>query len=127
MNESVSGSVDAIVVGSGFGGAVSACRLAASGRRVLVLERGPRRTVDQFPRLSTSPVQDWLWNSTWNGFFDLRMFSRMATVTSSGVGGGSHAYANVHIRAPERTFREGWPAGMSAKTLAPYYERVERM
>jgi cholesterol oxidase len=117
---------DAIVVGSGFGGAVTACRLAQSGRRVLVLERGPRRSGDQFPRFPRSGVAEWLWTSRWNGFWDFRPFRRMSTLTSSGVGGGSHAYANVHLRAPAASFREGWPQGMGPETLAPYYHTVER-
>lgn len=117
---------DAIVIGSGFGGAIAACRLAESGRKVLILERGPRRKPEQFPRLGAG-LSSWLWNSRWDGFFDLRMFRRIATLTSSGVGGGSHIYANVHLRAPERSFREGWPAGMGPAVLAPYYERAETM
>jgi cholesterol oxidase len=127
MNPSSTRAVDAVVIGSGFGGAVSACRLAESGRRVLVLERGPRRTAEEFPRLGRSGPADWLWTSRWNGFFDLRVFPRILSLTSSGVGGGSHAYANVHLRAPQRSFREGWPTGIGAETLAPYYDRVERM
>lgn len=120
-------SYDAIVVGSGFGGAVSACRLAESGRRVLVLERGRRRKGEQFPRFATASLSDWFWSSQNNGLFDLRIFSRIATLSSSGVGGGSHIYANVHIRAPERSFREGWPTGIHDRELAPYYAHVERM
>src|SRR5207253_1084126 len=73
---------DAVVIGSGFGGSVSALRLAESGRRVLVLERGPRRSGDQFPRLGKAGIRDWLWTSRWNGFFDLRVFGRIATLTS---------------------------------------------
>jgi cholesterol oxidase len=120
-------SPDAIVIGSGFGGAVSACRLAESGRRVLVLERGPHRKGDDFPRLPDSGPSGWLWNSRWNGLFDFRIFGRIATLSSSGLGGGSHVYANVLIRAPEISFREGWPAGFCADTLAPHYARVEQM
>lgn len=118
---------DAIVIGSGFGGSVVACRLAQGGRRVLVLERGPERRPEQFPRLGKAGVQEWLWTSQWNGFFDLRVFRRIATLTSSGVGGGSHAYANVQLRAPAQSFAEGWPEGFGPETLAPYYERAERM
>jgi cholesterol oxidase len=119
-------SSDVIVIGSGFGGAVTACRLAATGKRVVIFERGPARTGEEFPRLGARPSK-WLWTSRWDGFFDFRMFKRIATLTASGVGGGSHTYANVHIRAPERSFRAGWPTGLGPEVLAPYYERAERM
>ena len=127
MEGGTTASVDAIVIGSGFGGSISACRLAESGRRVLVLERGPRRSGEQFPRYPRSNIKEWLWTSNWNGFWDFRTFPDIFTLTSSGVGGGSHAYANVHLRAPQESFREGWPGGMGPDTLAPYYERVEKM
>ena len=118
---------DTIVIGSGFGGAIAACRLAEAGQQVLILERGPERQGSDFPRIGKAGVQEWLWTSRWNGFFDLRVFRRIATLSSSGVGGGSHAYANVHIRAPEQTFSEGWPQGFGPQSLSPYYERVEHM
>ena len=46
---------DVIIIGSGFGGAVTACRLAEAGARVLVLERGRRWTPDNFPRKPDDP------------------------------------------------------------------------
>ena len=50
---------DAIVIGSGFGGAIAACRLAEAGYRVLVLERGRRWRPDEFPRKLGDP---WRWD-----------------------------------------------------------------
>ena len=50
---------DAIIIGSGFGGAVAALRLAEGGYRVLVLERGRRWRREEYPSISRS---DWLWN-----------------------------------------------------------------
>ena len=69
----MSGPFDVIVVGSGFGGAVVACRLAEAGARVLVLERGRRWTREHYPR---QPGDPWLYSHTrpdkHNGWLDLR-------------------------------------------------------
>ena len=50
---------DVVVIGSGFGGAVTACRLAEQGRKVLILERGRRWEVDDYPR---GLADDWIWD-----------------------------------------------------------------
>ncbi|PMY01145.1 GMC family oxidoreductase, partial [Pseudomonas sp. GW460-13] len=67
---------DVVVIGSGFGGAVSACRLAQAGRKVLVLERGRRWSPATYPRDESDP---WLWNqeraNRFNGWADIRTFS----------------------------------------------------
>ncbi|MEJ7824245.1 MAG: NAD(P)-binding protein [Solirubrobacteraceae bacterium] len=93
-------SYDAVVVGSGFGGGITACRLAERGWRVCVLERGRR----------FSP----------GGFFDLRIMRDVAVMTGAGVGGGSLVYANVQLRAPDDVFEDpAWPAAIDATTLRP--------
>ena len=70
---------DVIVIGSGFGGAITACRLAQSGYNTLVLERGRRWDKSNFPR---EPEDAWLWDhdrpESNNGWLDLRMFPGMA-------------------------------------------------
>ena len=69
---------DVIVIGSGFGGAVTACRLAEAGRRVLVLERGREWKREDYPR---SPDDAWLWDdddpAKCNGWIDFRYFGDM--------------------------------------------------
>src|SRR5215217_3622033 len=91
---------DAIVVGSGFGGAVTACRLAEAGKRVLILERGRRWTPAEYPR---APGDDWIWDQARperaNGWLDLRWFRRMGVAQGAGVGGGSLIFANVVVDA----------------------------
>ncbi len=119
---------DAIVIGSGFGGAVSACRLAEHGMKVLVLERGRRWTPETYPR---TPGDPWLWDQDKphkkNGWADLRTFSDMWVAAGAGVGGGSLIYANVSVEAKPDAFTRGWPPGISYDVLKPYYERVGAM
>jgi cholesterol oxidase len=119
---------DVIVIGSGFGGAVAACRLAERGDRVLVLERGRRWTTDTYPR---EPGDPWIWDQNRpelrNGWLDFRCFDRMAVAQGAAVGGGSLIYANVSVDAPPQVFEAGWPDGMGFAELRPHYDRVAEM
>ena len=119
---------DVIVVGSGFGGAVLSCRLAAAGRRVLVLERGRRWHPGNFPRLPEDP---WLWDVrnpvARHGWFDFRVFPNMSVVQGAGVGGGSLVYANISVDAKPDTFERGFPPEIRFGTLGPHYAEVGRM
>ncbi|MBY5967544.1 GMC oxidoreductase [Halomonas denitrificans] len=121
-------SYDAIVVGSGFGGAVAACRLVEAGQRVLVLERGRRWEREDFPR---GPDDDWCFDVEEprgrHGWLDLRFFPRMAVAQGAGVGGGSLVYANVSVPAQPFAFDSGWPEAISYSDLAPYQQRVGQM
>jgi cholesterol oxidase len=119
---------DAIVVGSGFGGAVTAGRLASTGYKVLVLERGRRWTVDTFPRAANDP---WIWDQRQplrcNGWFDFRIFPHMTVVQGAGVGGGSLVYANISVDAKPDTFNAGWPPEITFRELEPHYKAVGAM
>lgn len=121
-------SYDVIVIGSGFGGAVSACRLAEKKLSVLVLERGRRWKPEEYPRSLEDP---WIWDNghphRLNGWIDFRCFRKMAVVQGAGVGGGSLIYANICIDAPEMVFDEGWPPEITFAALRPYYDRVAEM
>src|SRR5271168_3392738 len=90
---------DAIVIGSGFGGSVAACRLAQAGFSVGVFERGRSYETNSFPRNWNDPTDGWLW-SEGQGLFDVKPFEEMTVVQCAGLGGGSLIYANVHLRAP---------------------------
>jgi len=119
-------SYDAIVIGTGFGGSVAACRLAQAGLKTGVLERGRRYDTNPFPRDWNDPAKGWLWQ-VGQGLFDVRPFQEMTVVQSAGLGGGSLIYANVHLRAPEAVFERGWPAGYNRAALDPYYDLVAYM
>jgi len=119
---------DVIVVGSGFGGAVTAARLAEGGARVLVLERGRRWTKDQYPRKSTDA---WVYHpgrpQKQNGWLDLRFFRGMIVIQGAGVGGGSLCYSSVVMEANPELFEDGWPEEINYQELRPYYDKIGRM
>lgn len=117
---------DAVVVGSGFGGGVAACRLAEAGKRVCVLERGRRFGREDFADVP-SEASEMLWHEKLNpeGLFDVRMMSDVSVITAAGVGGGSLVYANVQLRAPAEVFEENWPAAIDRDRLDPWYDLTE--
>lgn len=119
---------DVIIIGSGFGGAVTACRLAEKGLSVLVLERGRRWEPAHYPRAVND---DWIWDEQqpqfMNGWLDLRLFPGMAVAQGAGVGGGSLIYANVSVDAKPQCFDAGWPPEITFDELKTYYDRVGRM
>src|SRR6516162_8672170 len=79
---------DVVVIGSGFGGAINACRLSQAGRSVCILERGKRWGKKDFPR-TTGQVAHSFWNYKDLGLLDYRAFENIDVIQASGVGGGS--------------------------------------
>jgi cholesterol oxidase len=122
----LSGGFDAIVVGSGFGGAVAGARLAQAGLRVAILERGRRWPRGSFPRDSSDLKAGWLWQ-VGGGLFDLRWLDRMLSVQAAGWGGGSLIYANVFPRPSDETFRPHWPVSYSRISLDRYFNLAAYM
>src|SRR6266851_3905772 len=127
---------DAVVVGSGFGGSVAACRLAKAGLSVILLERGKAYPPDSFPRTPAEMSQAfWDPGAGLYGMFDVWRFTGCDSVVSSGLGGGSLIYANVLLRKDEHWFVqddplphggfESWP--VTRADLDPHYDEVERM
>jgi choline dehydrogenase-like flavoprotein len=123
---------EAIVIGSGFGGAVAACRLAQDGYRVLVLERGRRYEAGDFPALPAEPgllpdVKRWSWPLD-HGLWDVVDLEEVVSVQAAGYGGGSLVYANVHLRPPRAVFDDRWPrAYRGRKLLDPYFDLAATM
>jgi cholesterol oxidase len=119
---------DVIIIGSGFGGAVTACRLAEQGMKVLVLERGRRWEHTRYPRDVGDP---WIFNHLRpeheNGWLDLRIYKHMMIAQGAGVGGGSLIYANISVEAKKELFNQGWPSEITYDELKPYYDRVGKM
>jgi cholesterol oxidase len=126
---------EAAVIGSGFGGAISACRLAKRWPGgVVVLERGKRYPMGSFPRTPHAFARNF-WNlprerrkrrgalakQELHGLFDLRHYKGMDAVLCAGLGGGSLIYANVFMEPPEQVFDNRWPATVKKSQLAPYY------
>lgn len=121
---------DYVVVGSGFGGGVSAMRLAEKGYRVLVLERGKRFEDKDFPR-SNWNVRKFLWLPFLRcfGIQQISLLNGVMVLRWSGVGGGSIAYANVLEIPDDRLFAApAWRHLADWKSvLMPHYRTAQRM
>lgn len=114
---------DVLVIGSGFGGAIAAYHLAAGGARVVVLERGPWLSSDEFEH-------DFKFGS-YSRVFDFVIGDGMSLLGGNCVGGGSVVYFAAMPRAPRFTFerrgslgRRLWPASLTRDALEPWYDRV---
>jgi cholesterol oxidase len=122
---------DYLVIGSGFGGAVSALRLAEKGYRVIVLEQGRRIGPDEI-EASRRSLRKFVWQPAlgMHGFFWQRFFRHVGIVGACGVGGGSLVFGGVLLE-PKAAFY-GDPAwaelGVDWQAeLEPHYETAKRM
>ncbi len=126
-----------VVVGSGFGGAVSAYRLAPTRTRtwcVLVLERGQPYPPGSFPR-TPRQMREAFWDpgTGKHGLYEYWRFKDLDMMCASGLGGGSLIYSNVMIPKDRGTFvkedladggRESWP--FDREELEPHYDARAR-
>jgi cholesterol oxidase len=121
---------DWLVIGSGFGGSVSALRLSEKGYSVGVLECGRRFGDDDFPR-TTWDLRRYFWAPRlgMRGIFRLSIFKDVTIASGTGVGGGSLGYANTLYRARRRFYEDPqWSELADWETaLAPHYGEAERM
>ena len=104
---------DYIIIGSGFGGSVSALRLAEKGYSVAVIEMGRRFTPKNMPK-STWNLRDWLWLplAGFKGFFGMRFFKHVVVLHGNALGGGSITYANTLLEPPSHIWNQGSWAGL---------------
>ncbi|MGP4003132.1 GMC family oxidoreductase N-terminal domain-containing protein [Streptomyces sp. 8N706] len=121
---------DVIVVGSGFGGSVSALRLTEKGYRVAVLEAGRRFTRETLPRNSWD-LRNFLWAPALGlyGIQRIHLLNNVMILAGAGVGGGSLNYANT-LYVPPRAFFEDRQWGHITdwqEELTPYYDQAQRM
>jgi cholesterol oxidase len=121
---------DWIIIGSGFGGSVSALRLAERGYDVELLECGRRYADDQFAS-STWDLRRYFWAPKLGlkGIFRLSIFKDLSVVSGCGVGGGSLGYANTLYRARPAFYGDARWAELDdwERVLAPHYDTAERM
>lgn len=121
---------DYIIIGSGFGGSVSAMRLAEKGYSVLVIEKGKRYNNQDFPKTNWR-VGKFLWApfAKLFGIMKLTFFKDVFILSGVGVGGGSLVYANTHMEPPDRFFERGpWAKfGNWKKALRPFYDKARFM
>lgn len=121
---------DVVIIGSGFGGSVSAMRLTEKGYRVAVLEAGKRWTTSDFPKTNWNS-----WKSLWFPRLGMRGIQRISllpdimVLSGAGVGGGSLVYANTLYEPPEPFYTDDqWGDITDWKAeLAPHYVTARHM
>lgn len=120
---------DFIVIGSGFGGSVSALRLTEKGYKVAVLERGKRWHKEDFPTTNWN-VKKYLWlpSLAMYGYQNLTILKHVGILHGTGVGGGSLVYANNLLVPSDEVFKmPEWGIDDCKATLQPHYAEARRM
>jgi cholesterol oxidase len=121
---------DYVIIGSGFGGSVSAMRLTEKGYSVLVLEKGKRFEDKDFAK------SNWqYWKYVWlpalraHGILQISILKGVMVLHGAGVGGGSLGYANVLEVPTNETFATpAWSQNIKwGDVLRPHYETAKRM
>lgn len=121
---------DVAIVGSGFGGSVSALRLSEKGYNVAVLEMGRRWTPENIPK-SNWNVAKYIWRPMigLKGFFNMRPFKHAMIIHGNAVGGGSITYAQTLLVPPQQIWAEGSWAGLDdwSNVMPAHYQTAQRM
>lgn len=120
---------DYIVIGSGFGGSVSALRLSEKGYSVAVIEKGKRWHKEDFPKTNWNTRKYmWLPQLGCYGYQMLTQLKHVLIFHGGGVGGGSLVYANQLLVPPDEVFeRPEWVISNCKETMMPHYHEARRM
>lgn len=121
---------DFIIIGSGFGGSVSALRLSEKGYSVLVLEQGKRWKPDDFPKTNWN-LRKFIWmpRLLLHGFQQITLLRDVLVFHGAGVGGGSLVYANTLLVPPDAFFKDPKWADLAdwKSVLEPHYATAKKM
>lgn len=115
--EQIKPSYTVVVIGSGYGGAIAASRLARAGQSVCVLERGRELQPGEYPNTLPEAMEHMQVNTpagrhgSSTGMYDLHVYKGISVLVGCGLGGTSLINANVSIKPEERVFEDTvWPA-----------------
>jgi cholesterol oxidase len=121
---------DYLIIGSGFGGSVSALRLVEKGYQVVMLEKGRRYQQGDFAK-SNWDLRRWLWAPALGcrGIFKMTFLRHITVLSGVGVGGGSLCYANTLPTPKDEFFKLPSWGGLAdwKQELGPHYETALRM
>lgn len=121
---------DYIIIGSGFGGAVSALRLSEKGYKVLVIEKGKWYKAKDFPKTNWN-IKKWMWIPFLHcfGIMKLTIFRHIVVGSGTGVGGGSLVYANTLPIPTSNFYSTGSWSSLNnwGKELKPHYQTALKM
>ncbi|MGB1308074.1 MAG: GMC oxidoreductase [Oceanihabitans sp.] len=121
---------DYVIIGSGFGGSVSALRLSEKGYKVLVIEKGKWFKDKDFPKTNWN-LKKWLWEpkARLHGIFKMTFLNHVTVLSGVGVGGGSLTYANTLPIPKTDFFKTGSWADLNnwETVLKPFYQTAHKM
>ena len=121
---------DFVIIGSGFGGSVSAMRLAQKGYSVAVIEKGKRYKPSDFAKTNWE-VKKFLWAPVLKcfGIQQITLIKGLMLLHGAGVGGGSLVYANTLMKPHDPVFKSSvWPSHIDwLSELNPFFETAKKM
>lgn len=121
---------DFLVIGSGFGGSVSALRLTEKGYKVIIAEQGSHISAENMPR-SVRQLKQFMWFAPlkYKGFFSIALFKHFMVLHGNAVGGGSITYANTLLIPKDIVWQQGTWQGLAdwQNEMPQHYETAKKM